>query len=478
MVQPDTIVARATPPGMGAVAVVRMSGPEAFAILGELTRRPAEAGSYEPRRATLATLTDPRTGATIDRCLVTVFPRPASYTGEDLVELSTHGGYLVPASVVEACMALGARSAEPGEFTQRAFLNGKIDLTQAEAVADLIGARAPRTAESALNQLDRGLGLRVAELREGLVSLQAHLVQHLDFPEEDEAPLGVGEVAEEARRLASGLAALLETAPSGELLREGALTVLAGPPNSGKSSLFNALLGKERAIVTEEAGTTRDALEATVAVDGFPFRLIDTAGIREGAGRVEQMGIEVARRYLSEADLVLYCRDGEGGPVPGETQFLGTLLCPVLEVATKADLAGGSDSAGGSQGGPEPRLGGLDLPEPATGDRDGGRRVYPVSSLTGSGLPALRQAMVALAFGGLVRHREDVPVLTRRRHTDLVGRALSEVEAFAEALEGGIPAEVASAHLKDAESALEDVLGLITSEDVLDRVFREFCIGK
>ncbi|NNF29251.1 MAG: tRNA uridine-5-carboxymethylaminomethyl(34) synthesis GTPase MnmE, partial [Gemmatimonadetes bacterium] len=347
MVQPDTIVARATPPGMGAVAVVRMSGPAALGILGELTVNPDGTAPFEPRRATLATLADPATGAPIDRCLVTVFPGPASYTGEDLVEFSTHGGYLVPASVVEACVARGARSAEPGEFTQRAFLHGKIDLTQAEAVADLIGARAPRAAESALQQLDRGLGLRVSQLREGLVSLQAHLVQHLDFPEEDEAPLGVGEVAAEARELAGGLSALMATAPSGQLLREGALTVLAGHPNSGKSSLFNALLGRERAIVTEEAGTTRDALESTVAIDGFPFRLIDTAGIRDGAGRVEQMGIEVARRYLAEADLVLYCRDSGRSPVPGEIPFLEGLSCPVLVLGTKVDLV----DAGGPQPG-------------------------------------------------------------------------------------------------------------------------------
>ena len=458
MVQPDTIVARATPPGMGAVAVVRLSGPAALEILGDLTG--ARERDFEDRRATLVTLTDPSSGSTLDRCLVTVFRSPGSYTGEDLVELSTHGGYLIPASVVQACEALGARAAEPGEFTRRAYLNGKMDLTQAEAVADLVEARAPRSAQSALFQLDRGLGLRVAELREGLVDLQAHLVQHLDFPEEDEAPMAVAQVATEARGLAAGLSTLLNTAPSGELLREGALTVLAGAPNSGKSSLFNALLGRDRAIVTEEAGTTRDALEATVAIDGFPFRLIDTAGLRDGAGRVEQMGIEVAQRYLAEADLVLYCREDGRGTVAGESGFLEGLSCPVLTLRTKVDDAGFPD-------------------DPGEGSSEGSVVVpIPVSSLTGAGLPRLRAAMVSLAFGGLVSDRGEVPVLTRRRHAERVETALREVEAFATALDEGIPAEVASAHLKDAESALEDVLGFITSEDVLDRVFREFCIGK
>ncbi len=450
MLQPDTIVARATPPGVGAVAVVRLSGPDALEILERLTDDRAGARSFDDRKATLCTVRSPDTSEAIDQCLVTVFRGPASYTGEDVVEISTHGGYLIPARVVAACTVLGARPAAPGEFTQRSFLNGKLDLTQAEAVGELIRAKAPRTAQAALHQLDRGLGQRISGLREALVTLQAHLVQHLDFPEEDEAPLSLSQVAGEARMLASGLTRLMDTAPGGELLREGALTVLAGPPNSGKSSLFNALIGTDRAIVTEEAGTTRDALEATVSVDGFPFRLVDTAGLRDDAGRIETLGIEVARRYLAEADLVLFCREGTDPLKEGDRDFLRGVRGPALTIRTKADLASSAESGEGIR----------------------------VSALTGEGLPALRAAMVSLVFDGVVNHREDAPVLTSARQAGLLATALEEVEGFAAALEASVPAEMASAHLKAAETSLEEVLGLITSEEILDRVFREFCIGK
>jgi len=450
MVQPDTIVARATPPGLGALAVVRISGPGSLTILETLSARAVGSPPFEDRRATLCNLVAPDTSRPIDQALVTVFRGPESYTGEDVVEISTHGGYLIPAEVLRACVTLGAREAAPGEFTQRAFLNGKVDLTQAEAVADLTRATAPRTAQAALHQLDRGLGRRISNLREGLVSLQAHLVQHLDFPEEDEAPLSLERVASEARHMASGMSVLLATAPAGELLREGALTVLAGPPNSGKSSLFNALVGRERAIVTEEAGTTRDALEATVAIDDFPFRLVDTAGLRTDPGRVERLGIEVAHRYLAQADLVLYCRAGQEALDERDRAFLDTLTAPSITARTKSDLGPPALSEGG----------------------------VTVSALSGDGVPELRSRMVSLAFRGLVEQRGDVPVVTSRRHSGLVARALREVEGFADALDGGVPAEVASAHLKDAESALEEVLGLITSDEILDRVFREFCIGK
>lgn len=449
MLQPDTIVARATPPGVGAVSVVRLSGPDALRILAGLTDNGAGAPVFDDRRATLCTVRAPETSEAIDQALVTVFRGPASYTGEDVVEISTHGGYLIPARVVAACTALGARSAAPGEFTQRSFLNGKVDLTQAEAVGELIRARAPRTAQAALHQLDRGLGQRISGLREALVTLQAHLVQHLDFPDEDEAPLSLSQVAQEAWQLAAGLGQLMDTAPGGELLREGALTVLAGPPNSGKSSLFNALIGADRAIVTEEAGTTRDALEATVAVDGFPFRLVDTAGLRGDAGRIEALGIEVARRYLADADLVLFCREGADSLKAEDRDFLGGVRGPALTVRTKADLEVPKDSEG-----------------------------IAVSALTGEGLPALRRAMVSLVFDGVVDHREDVPVLTSARQARLLSTALREVEGFAAALTSGVPAEMASAHLKDAETALEEVLGLVTSDEILDQVFREFCIGK
>jgi len=473
----DTIVAQATPPGPGAVAVVRLSGPDAVAIVSRLTC--ADPSTWEPRRTVLRLLRDPASEEVLDRALVVVYPAPASYTGEDVVELSTHGGYLIPARVVDACVTVGARLARPGEFTQRAFLHGKLDLTQAEAVGDLVAARAPKAATVALHQLERGLGERVALLRESLVGLGAHLIQHIDFPEEDDAPVPLDAVAGKAREVAAALSRLVGTAPSGELLREGALTVLAGPPNSGKSSLFNALVGQERAIVTEVAGTTRDALEAVVSVGGFPFRLVDTAGLRREPGRIERLGIEVAERYLARADLVLYCTEAIGTVSREEQDFLAGLQGPVIRVRTKADLLEGaveSDPAGGA-GSALATVAGAD----EAGANMGAGPVPPsalLSARSGSGLDDLRRVMMELVFGGVVDNRSDVPVVTSARQARLLEVAGDEVAAFARALDGGVPPEVARAHLKEAESALEEILGLITTDEVLDRVFREFCIGK
>ena len=259
----------------------------------------------EVRSATLLQSVDPDDGTKIDRALVSRFEAPASYTGEDVVEISCHGGWLGPRLVVEACMRAGARAAEPGEFTKRAYLRGKLDMVQAEAVADLIEARSAAMRDAALGQLERGLSRRISALRERLVQVEALLAHHVDFPEEDDAPVPLDDVAAEARGLKADLERMLATAPEGELLREGALAVFAGAPNVGKSSLYNALVGEERAIVTAEAGTTRDALEAPVQLGGYPFRLVDTAGLREEAEHVERLGIEVARGYLARADVVI-----------------------------------------------------------------------------------------------------------------------------------------------------------------------------
>ena len=451
----DTIAAISTARGVGAIALVRVSGPGSAGVLRKLAT--GLDGLPEPRRATVVELRDPDDGSTVDRAVVTWLMGPASYTGEDMVELACHGGWLGPEIVLDACLRAGARLAEAGELTRRAYLRGKLDLLQAEATADLIEARSRAFHAAALHQVERGLSARVCGVRERLVHLEALIAHHIDFPEEDDAPVPIERVLEAAGVLVQEIDALLATAPEGEQLREGALAVLAGRPNAGKSSLYNALLGEERAIVTEEPGTTRDALEATVQVGGYPFRLVDTAGLRESEQTVERLGIEVARRYVERADLVLLCVPSGEGVGAVERAFVeGLDDTPVVMVETKADLGG-------------PR---------AEGQQLGAAARVRLSVRTGEGLEELRAVLPRVAYGRLLEVGASAPVITRRRHARGLERARAEVVAFGDALRDGLPAEVASTHLRSAETAVEELLGVVSVEDVLEVVFREFCVGK
>ncbi len=440
----DPIVALATPAGRSAVALIRLSGRGAFDVAARALR-PFQPDP--PRTVRRVQVVHPATGAPVDDALAACFRAPRSYTGEDLVELSTHGGLLVPAAAVAALVAAGARPARPGEFTRRAVLNGKLDLLQAEATADLIDAGSPAQARRALHQLDRGLSTRLGGLRTELLELEALIAYEIDFPEEDEGPVAPERVERAWRTARDRIARLLETAPEGERLREGALLVIAGRPNAGKSSLFNALLGTERAIVTEVPGTTRDAVEAHAVLEGFPFRLVDTAGLRESDDRVERLGIEVSRKYLAAADLVLFCRDAGCDMRDTESQgFLASCRAPVVEVMTKIDLT----------------------------DRPTGG----VSVVTGQGLAELRRKLAEVAFGRLVALGDVEPVVTRARHRGALERALAEVEAFHSARGSGVDAAAAATHLRAAVGALDDLIGVVTPDDVLDRVFATFCVGK
>lgn len=448
----ETIAALSTAVGRAAVAVVRVSGDGVPDVARALFR-----STLEPRRPTLAWLRHPETGDGLDRVLVTFFPGPRSYTGEDLLEISCHGGLLNPQLVLEAVQAAGTRPAQPGEFTRRAFLNGKLDLLQAEAVLDLIDGRSPALHSAAVDQLDRGLSRRIERLREAIVNCEALLVYEIDFPEEDEGPVPAGEVEAAAREILARIDGLLDTAAEGELLREGALTVIAGRPNAGKSSLFNALCGFERAIVTEQPGTTRDALEAVVTLSGFPFRLVDTAGLREAEGTVETLGIEVARRYLAGADVVLFCVEA-GRPLGEDEQGFMRELPPdrLTLVRTKSDLENGE--------------------APASHSTE--ERSVAVSARTGDGLAALRETLVSMAFSGLTGAGAEAPLVTRKRHVRHLRQARQEVETFLDVRARSLAPEVTATHLRSAAAALEELLGVVTPEDLLARVFSEFCIGK
>jgi tRNA modification GTPase len=460
----DPIVALATPPGRSALALIRLSGTGAWDVAARCLQ-PFHV--QPPRTARRARLLHPGTGEALDQVLVACFPGPRSFTGEDVVEISTHGGLLVPAACVAALVEGGARPAQPGEFTRRALLNGKLDLLQAEATGDLIDAGSPAQRRRALQQLDRGLSHRLEALRSEILQLEALIAYDIDFPEEDEGAVAPERVRGAWDVVRGRLANLLATAPEGERLREGALLVIAGRPNAGKSSLFNALLGRERAIVTEVPGTTRDAIEASAVIEGFPFRLVDTAGLRASDDRVERLGIEVARRYLGAADLVLFCEEagatagGQAGDKAGEggrgkegerDHFLAQCAAPVVLVETKIDLT--------------------DRPTARPPDR------LAVSAMTGEGLEELKRRLAEVAFGRLLQLGDVEPVVTRARHRAALEHALGELEAFWAAREGGVDAVAAATHLRAAVGALDDLIGVVTPDHVLERVFASFCVGK
>jgi tRNA modification GTPase len=443
----DPIAALATPPGRSAIAVIRLSGTGTLEIAERVIRQPIE--SLADRTATLLPFFS-LAGPEIDRGLVTVFRAPNSYTGHDLVEFSSHGGLLAPAQLLAALFAAGARLAAPGEFTRRAVLNGKLDLLQAEGVGDLIDATAPAQGRAALRQLEGQLSRRILTLREELLELLAVLAYDIDFPEEDDGPVPRERMLASLAGAERSVGRLLAGAPAGERLHDGALVVLAGRPNAGKSSLFNALLGSDRALVTEIPGTTRDTIEAATDMDGWPVRLADTAGLRETEETIERLGIEVSRRYLTAADLVLLCVEADQPVVPEERELL--VNHRGLLVRTKADLVGNGEDRGNGEG-------------------------VRVSVVTGEGLDQVRHAIAAELFGGGEQYGDAEPLLSRERHRISLERAAASLSAARPELESGDP--VLSAHqVRDAVAALDEMIGLVHPDEVLGRVFERFCVGK
>ena len=442
----DPIAALATPPGRSAIAVIRLSGTGTLEIAERVMRQPIE--SLPDRSATLRPFFS-RSGSEIDRGLVTAFRAPNSYTGHDLVEFSCHGGLLAPAQLLAALFAAGARLAAPGEFTRRAVLNGKLDLLQAEAVGDLIDATAPAQGRAALRQLEGQLSRRILALREELLELLAVLAYDIDFPEEDDGPVPRERMLAALASAEGSVARLLAGAPAGERLHDGALVVLAGRPNAGKSSLFNALLGSDRALVTEIPGTTRDTIEAATDMEGWPVRLADTAGLREAEETIERLGIEVSRRYLGAADLVLLCVEADRPVVPEERELLGSHRG--LLVRTKADLVGENQRNG-----------------------EGVR----VSAVTGEGLDQVRHAIAAELFGGGEHYADPEPLLSRQRHRVSLERAALSLSAARPELESGGDPVLSAHHVRDAVGALDEMIGLVHPDEVLGRVFERFCVGK
>jgi tRNA modification GTPase len=437
---PDTIAAIATPPGRGAIGIVRVSGARAPEIARRLIGRLPEA-----RVASLATARD-AAGRPIDEGLALHFPAPRSYTGEHCFEFHGHGGTVVVHAVLAACLDAGARLAEPGEFTRRAFLNGRMDLAQAEAVADLIDAASTEAARSAMRSLSGEFSAAVHALGAQLVELRALTEATLDFPEEEVDALHREDAAARLARLRAGLDELRARSREGSLLRAGIQVVLAGRPNVGKSSLLNRLAGEERAIVTPIPGTTRDALREPILIEGVPLNLVDTAGLRDSRDEVERLGVERAHRELARADLVLAvhdCTEREDAPALAVPAAAGR-----LEVYNKLDLAPGFAAPAG----PHPAL--------------------CVSAKTGEGIEALRQAILQSA--GWRSHGESV-FLARERH-------LRALQAAARHLAGAASQEqrweLFAEELRLAHEALSSLTGEYTADDLLGEIFSRFCIGK
>lgn len=445
----DTIVAVATPTGRGGIGIVRVSGPRAAeiaaAVLGALPR--ARYAEHRPFKDA--------DGAVIDEGIALFFPRPHSFTGEDVLELQGHGGPVVLDMLVATILQLGARAARAGEFSQRAYLNDKLDLAQAEAIADLIDAASEQAVRSALRSLQGEFSRRIHQLAEALIALRMFVESAIDFADEELDFLAAGDVSLRIDALGAQLREIQESARQGCLLRDGMTVVLAGRPNAGKSSLLNAIARRESAIVTEIPGTTRDVLRERIALDGMPLHIIDTAGLRDSDDPIEQEGIRRAWREIEQADRVLLLVDDQSGPTAADQAILQRLPArlPVTMVRNKVDLSGHAVQMIDSPDRPEIRL----------------------SAKTGAGLDLLEAHLKRVM--GYQGHGED-HFMARRRHLDAIARAVVHLDAGAVQLTEYRATELLAEELRLAQQALGEITGEFTSDDLLGRIFSSFCIGK
>lgn len=451
----DTIAAIATPLGEGGLAVLRVSGPAAFAVadkvfvpVGKSSQKPSAAASHTVHYGRVE-----RDGRFVDEVLLTVLRAPRTFTREDTVEISCHGGLLPAKLVLDALLAAGARPAEPGEFTQRAFLNGRLDLAQAEAVADLIHARTELALTAAGEQLAGKLSQRINQLRDDLLRVLAHVEAHIDFPDEDIAPDTRGQLLAKLERGVAFMDELLRTADEGQILRRGIRAAIIGRPNAGKSSLLNQLLGHDRAIVSPVAGTTRDTIEETANIRGLPVVFVDTAGLREAHDAIEQEGIRRTRAMVAKAELVLHVLDANESLSAEDEQFLAEFAEKKrILVLNKCDL---------------PRAGGWQAPA----------RLIEVSCLTGAGLEALKDAIKQTVWAGEI-NAEMLQIAINSRHQHALQRARAATVQAAVALRDDATLELIAMDLRIAVNAVGEIVGKTTTEDLLDSIFSQFCIGK
>jgi tRNA modification GTPase len=469
----DTIAAIATPLGEGGLAVIRLSGPQALGI-ADRCFVPAGRGSSKPSSAPTHTIHYGRIvrgGCTVDEVLVAVLRAPRTFTREDVVEITCHGGILPAKTVLDAVLEGGARLAQPGEFTRRAFLNGRIDLAQAEAVVDLIHSRTELALRAANEQLAGKLSERIHRLREGLLKALAHVEAHIDFPDEDIAPESREQLLDRLERGVAFMEDLLRTAGEGQILRSGIRVAIIGRPNAGKSSLLNQLLGHDRAIVSSIPGTTRDTIEETANIRGLPVVFVDTAGLRDARGEIEKEGVRRSRRTLEEAELLLHIFD-VSEPLTAEdekhlAEFQGKKR---ILVRNKTDLPPRLEL---------PRMAGRDVSTTPARAEDNPPCVpiVDVSCLTGEGMERLKDAIKELVWSGEIK-AEMLEVMVNSRHQDALNRARASTLRAIELLRASQPLELTAMELRIAVNAVGEIIGKTTTEDLLDMIFSQFCIGK
>lgn len=449
----DTIAAIATPLGEGGLAVIRLSGPAAIPIADQAFE-PVGKSSLKPSQAATHTIQYGRVmrqGKVVDEVLVAVMRAPRTFTREDVIEITCHGGLLPAKLVLDALLECGARLALPGEFTKRAFLNGRIDLAQAEAVVDVIHSRTQLALAAANEQLAGKLSQRINQLRDDLLKILAHLEAHIDFPDEDISPDTKEKMGSRLERGLAFMDELLRTADEGQILRRGIRAAIIGRPNAGKSSLLNQLLGHDRAIVSTIAGTTRDTIEETANIRGLPIIFVDTAGLRESENEIEAEGIRRSRQALANAELIMHVLDASEPITPADQNYLVEFAARKrVLVCNKIDL---------------PRR--LDLPTGAVA----------VSCRTGEGLESLKDALKESVWSGDIK-TEMLQVMINSRHQEALTRARAATQQTLDALRGDLTLELVAMDLRIAVNAVGEIVGKTTTEDLLDSIFSQFCIGK
>ena len=451
----DTIAAISTPLGEGGIAIIRLSGTDALAIADRIfVSHRGKPSEFPTRTMHLGTIGC--NGDMVDQVMLTVMRAPHTYTAEDVVEINCHGGLLTAKTILSLCLQHGAHLAEPGEFTKRAFLNGRIDLTQAEAVMDLVRAKTDRAQRAAAHALEGHLAVKINEVRDRLLITLAHIEAHIDFPDEDLAPDTREKLLADTRSMHESLQKLLATAHEGKVLRDGIAVTIIGRPNVGKSSLMNALLGQDRSIVTPISGTTRDTIEETANIRGIPVRLTDTAGIRKPRGTIEEFGVQRSRKSLLHSELVLHVLD-VSRPFSSADHELAAQYAtkPTILVLNKIDLP-------------------IRMRLP---DGFPGKHRVEVSAVTGAGLELLKDEIEVLTWSGTIA-RSEFDIAINERHAHAVRRAIKSLRAALEDLSRNASLDLVSQQLRIALDAIGEIVGKTATEDILNKIFSTFCIGK